>query len=226
MLGDSRPTHAGHLLALAPAVALLCAVLLPAPSMGPAGDPPAPVGGDWPIFLGPDQASKSPETGIIKQWDAKPPRLVWQVELGTSYGAPAIAGGRLFQFDRFEAASRLYCLNAETGQELWKRDVPTSYHDLYGYNNGPRCSPLLTDSRCYTFGAQGRLLCLTLDEGQVVWERDLLAEMTIPDGFFGVGATPILEGDRLIVAAGGQVWLSREGASIMIVEFYLPREAR
>jgi PAS domain S-box-containing protein len=29
-----------------------------------------------------------------------------------------------------------------------------------------------------------------------------------------------------IVAAGGQVWLSREGASIMIVEFYLPREAR
>ena len=28
--------------------------------------------------------------------------------------------------------------------------------------------------------------------------------MTIPDGFFGVGSTPILEGDRLIVAAGGQ----------------------
>lgn len=29
-----------------------------------------------------------------------------------------------------------------------------------------------------------------------------------------------------IVAAGGQVWLTREGASIMIVEFYLPREGR
>ena len=27
-----------------------------------------------------------------------------------------------------------------------------------------------------------------------------------------------------VVAAGGQVWLTREGASIMIVEFYLPRE--
>ena len=27
-----------------------------------------------------------------------------------------------------------------------------------------------------------------------------------------------------ILGAGGQVWLSREGASIMIVEFYLPRE--
>jgi PAS domain S-box-containing protein len=27
-----------------------------------------------------------------------------------------------------------------------------------------------------------------------------------------------------IVAAGGQVWITREGASIMIVEFYLPRE--
>jgi hypothetical protein len=27
-----------------------------------------------------------------------------------------------------------------------------------------------------------------------------------------------------VVAAGGQVWLTREGASIMIVEFYLPRQ--
>jgi hypothetical protein len=27
-----------------------------------------------------------------------------------------------------------------------------------------------------------------------------------------------------VVGAGGQVWLTREGASIMIVEFYLPRE--
>ncbi len=27
-----------------------------------------------------------------------------------------------------------------------------------------------------------------------------------------------------ILGAGGQVWLTREGASIMIVEFYLPRE--
>jgi hypothetical protein len=27
-----------------------------------------------------------------------------------------------------------------------------------------------------------------------------------------------------IIGAGGQVWLTREGASIMIVEFYLPRE--
>jgi outer membrane protein assembly factor BamB len=49
-----------------------------------------------------------------------------------------------------------------------------------------------------------KLLCLMLDSGAIVWERNLLAEMTIPDGFFGVGATPILEGDRLIVAAGGQ----------------------
>jgi hypothetical protein len=28
-----------------------------------------------------------------------------------------------------------------------------------------------------------------------------------------------------IIASGGQVWVTREGASILIVEFYLPREA-
>src|SRR5688572_31135696 len=72
-------------------------------------------GVDWPIFLGPTQDSKSPETGIITKWTATKPRIFWTKPLGTSYGAPTIAKGRLFQFDRFENKARVYCLNAETG---------------------------------------------------------------------------------------------------------------
>src|SRR6476620_10710293 len=71
-------------------------------------------GSDWPIFLGPTQDSRSPETGIITKWGESGPKLVWQKQLGTSYGTPTIAGGRLMQLDRFGDKSRLYCLNAET----------------------------------------------------------------------------------------------------------------
>src|SRR5262249_5285315 len=56
-------------------------------------------GEDWPIFLGKGQDSKSDETGIVTKWSGSGPKLVWQVKLGTSYGAPTIAGGRLMQFD-------------------------------------------------------------------------------------------------------------------------------
>ena len=160
-------------------------------------------GGDWPIFLGPGQESKSPEKGILKEWDTKRPRLVWQCELGTSYGAPAIAGGRLFQFDRFGAESRLYCLNAETGEELWKHEVPTSYHDLYGYNNGPRCSPVVDGGLVYAYGVDGILICCRVDDGKLVWKRDVNNEFGVVQNFFGVGSTPVIEGDLLIVMVGG-----------------------
>src|SRR5688500_9885324 len=56
-------------------------------------------GVDWSVFLGPSGDSKSPETGIIKAWPAGGLKLVWHKALGTSYGAPTISRGRLFQFD-------------------------------------------------------------------------------------------------------------------------------
>src|SRR5262245_12750519 len=104
-------------------------------------------GNDWPIFLGPNQDSHSPETGIITKWPETGLKLVWQTKLGTSYGAPTIADGRLMQFDRFGDKSRLYCLNAESGKEIWRHEFPTEYEDLYQYNNGPRCSPLIDGDR-------------------------------------------------------------------------------
>src|SRR5688572_12225301 len=86
-------------------------------------------GSDWPTFLGPTGDSKSPEKGILTKWRTGIPRIVWQQKLGTGYGAPTISRGRLFQFDRFEDVARLYCLNAETGEELWRYEYKTGYED-------------------------------------------------------------------------------------------------
>src|SRR5687767_1171172 len=90
-------------------------------------------GVDWPTFLGPTGDSKSTESGILTRWEGRVPRIVWQRKLGTGYGAPTTSRGRLFQFDRFDEMARLYCLNAETGGELWRYEYKTEYEDTYGY---------------------------------------------------------------------------------------------
>jgi outer membrane protein assembly factor BamB len=128
---------------------------------------------------------------------------VWHCELGTSYGAPAVSGGRLFQFDRFGDQARLYCLNAETGQELWRTEVPTAYEDLYGYNNGPRCSPLVDGGRVYAYGVDGVLFCCRAADGRLLWKRDVNQEFGVVQNFFGVGSNPVIEGDLLICMVGG-----------------------
>jgi outer membrane protein assembly factor BamB len=64
-----------------------------------------------------------------------------------------VAGGRFFQFDRHEEQARLTCLDARTGKFLWKSEYPTDYEDRLGYNNGPRCSPVIDEDRVYLYGA-------------------------------------------------------------------------
>lgn len=170
-------------------------------------------GSDWPIFLGSTQDSKSPEKGIITKWTANKPRIVWQAELGTGYGAPTIAKGRLFQFDRFGNKARVYSLNAETGKELWRYEHATDYEDYFNYNNGPRCSPVVDGNRVYAYGAEGMLTCLTADEGKLVWQVDTKKDFGVVQNFFGVGSTPVVEGDLLIVMVGGSpAWAQQLGA--------------
>ncbi len=160
-------------------------------------------GADWPVFLGPSGNSKSPETGILKEWPAGGLRLMWHKSLGTSYGAPTISRGRLFQFDRFGDHARLYCLNAETGERLWQYEYPTQYEDMYGYNNGPRCSPVIDGDCVYAFGVDGMLVCCRVTDGNLLWKVDTAKDFGVVQNFFGVGSTPVVEGDLLIAMVGG-----------------------
>ena len=96
------------------------------------------------------------------------------------------------------------CLDAASGVTLWRHAYPSTFVDPYGYNNGPRATPLLTPSRCFTFGAEGHLVCLDLATGSRIWSRDTAQDWDIPEAFFGVGSSPILQDNRLIVMVGGQ----------------------
>jgi outer membrane protein assembly factor BamB len=181
------------------------AITAPTTTAGSAAAAPAgaSAGVDWPSFLGPTGDGKSPETGLIVPWPAEGPRLVWQHRLGTGYGAPTVSRGRLFQFDRDRDNARVVCLNSATGEQIWKFEYPTDYEDLYGYDNGPRCSPIVDGDHVYAFGVEGMLHCLKADDGKIVWTVDTAKEFGVIQNFFGVGSTPVIEGDLLIVQIGG-----------------------
>ena len=177
----------------------------PASSQPPATPRPDPrTGTDWPIFLGPKGTGISDETGLIDSWPETGPTVLWDKRIGTGYSAPSIRGEKLVIHHRQRDLDIIQCVRPDDGSEIWKYSYDTDFSDPYGYNNGPRCSPLLTETRCYTFGAQGRLICLELETGKLVWERDTARDWHVPGHFFGAGCTPILEGNQLIVLVGGQ----------------------
>jgi outer membrane protein assembly factor BamB len=160
-------------------------------------------GHDWPAFLGPTGDSKSRETGILTDWPPDGPKRIWQKRLANGYGMPTISRGRLFLFDRQGNQARVTCIKSETGEAIWNFQYSTDYDDLYSYDNGPRCSPVVDGDRLYTFGAEGMLHCLRVRDGVLVWKVDCSARFGVIQNFFGVGSTPIVEGDLLIVQIGG-----------------------
>jgi outer membrane protein assembly factor BamB len=163
-------------------------------------------GVDWPRFLGPTANSVSTETGILTKWPKEGLRVVWSKKLGGGYAMPAISRGRLFIFDRFRDNQRLQCLNSETGEVLWTFRYPTDYVDKYNYSGGPRSFPVVDGDRVYIYGPEGMLHCLKMvDDSQPkeLWKVDTAAEFGVIQNFFGVGSTPVVEGELLLVMVGG-----------------------
>jgi len=156
---------------------------------------------DWPGFLGPNHDSKSPERGI--RWPETGPPVRWEMALENSYGMPSISRGRLFMFDRRGDRAELICVESETGKELWTTGYPSDYEDYYGYNSGPRCAPVVDNDRVYTYGVEGMLRCMRVVDGELLWQVDTVNDFGVVKNFFGVGSTPIIEDDLLIVQVGG-----------------------
>jgi len=161
-------------------------------------------GEDWPRFLGPFGDGTSSETNLLEKWPASGLPLVWQKDVGSGYSAPSVLGSYIVLHHRLKEEEIVECFDAATGNSIWRHSNPTTFTDPFGYNNGPRCTPLLTQDFCYTYGAEGRLACLQLATGKLVWQRETAKEWSVPEPFFGVGSTPLLEGDKLIVMVGGQ----------------------
>ena len=157
---------------------------------------------DWTSFLGPSHNGVSDETRLLKKFGDGSPRLVWELAKGAGYASPSIQGDRLVYAHRLGDEGIVECLHAETGELYWEFRYGTQFEDRFGYNNGPRASPVIDGERVFVYSAEGKLFCLKLTTGQVIWQRDLAREFGLPQDFFGTSTTPLIEGNMLIVNVG------------------------
>ena len=157
---------------------------------------------DWPCLLGPDHNETSRETHILGQFPQSGPKLVWEISKGEGYASPVIQGDRLILFHRVKDEGVIECLNPGNGKRAWRYTYPTNYQDEYGYCNGPRSSPIIATDAVFAVGSEGKLNCLDLSTGKLRWQHDIVAEYKLAQNFFGVGSTPLVEQDKLIVNVG------------------------
>jgi hypothetical protein len=158
---------------------------------------------DWPYFLGLRHNGISNETKLNLAWGAEGPKLLWSLPRGTGYASPAIALGKLIYQHRLADNNIIECLDPATGARIWQRSLPVAYQDRYGYNDGPRSSPVIDGDQVLVYNQIGVLRALALADGSDRWSRDVNGDYQVAQNFFGVGTTPLVMGNIIVLNVGG-----------------------
>ncbi|MEN9556208.1 MAG: Quinohemoprotein ethanol dehydrogenase type precursor [Planctomycetota bacterium] len=166
--------------------------------------------GDWPQLLGPNRNGVAVQETLYAEWSAQGPAVLWEAPVGAGFAGLAVQGDRAIAFVREGRSELVRCYSTASGKVLWESATPCNWQGGISSDKGPRCVPVIAGDRVLTFGVEGRLRCVRLADGQEVWQRDTNADFKPLEGYFGVGSTPVVFQDRVIVNVGG-----RDNASVV-----------
>ena len=159
--------------------------------------------GEWPQWLGPERNGKSSETGILTDWAANSPRVLWKIGLGDGFSGIAVSGGRAYTMFADGGDEYALCVDAASGRELWRVQTGGEFSDWQG-GDGPRSTPAIDGERAYFFSAGGKLYALDARSGERIWMRDLKNEFNASEPEWGFCASPLIDGNKLLIEVGGR----------------------
>jgi len=170
-------------------ILLLC--LWPSPALGE----------DWPNWRGPARNGVSSETQWRHTWTVDVPKILWKENIGVGFSATSVANGLLYTMGNTENLDTVYCLNAQTGELVWKHSYDCPLDDRF-FEGGPTSTPTVDGERVYTLSRQGDLLCFDAPSGSIHWSFNIPndAELRIPG--WGFSSSPMVHEDRVVLNAG------------------------
>jgi outer membrane protein assembly factor BamB len=159
--------------------------------------------GAWPRFRGPngDNIATDP-TPITRQWGTNGPAKLWSLDLGEGFAGAAVLNGRVYiiDYDQPQQADALRCLSLADGQEIWRFTYPVKIKRFHGMS---RTIPAVTEKYTVSIGPKCHVVCVDTISGQFVWGLDLVKEFGVEVPQWYAGQCPLIDGDRVILATGG-----------------------
>ncbi|MEN6575838.1 MAG: PQQ-binding-like beta-propeller repeat protein, partial [Phycisphaerales bacterium] len=159
---------------------------------------------DWPGWRGPARNGISPETGLNWEWPASGPKVLWKGSVGTGFSCIAVAGGRAYTLGNREDIDTVFCLNAETGTELWRHSYPCQL-DPKAYEGGPMATPAVENGLVFTVSKFGHCFCLNAETGAVIWSAKFEPPPWTEEDYkvwWGYAGSILVTEDRLILPVG------------------------
>jgi outer membrane protein assembly factor BamB len=161
---------------------------------------------DWPQWRGPQRNGISQETGLLKEWPADGPKLLWKVsELGRGYAAPSVVGDRIYVLGNEGLENEfVQALSAADGKRLWSTRIGNVGNPKQNPNfPAARSTPTVEEDVLYALGSDGDLVCLQTGDGKLKWRKSLRADFGGKPGEWAYAESPLVDGDVLVCTPGG-----------------------
>jgi len=185
---------------------------------------------DWAHLRGPAFDGNS----LDGQLNATEVTKVWSKLVHNGCSSVTIVGGKLFTMGNDDGSEYVFCLDAATGDELWRFSYECELVPRL-YPGGPNATPTVEDGRVYTISRSGHIFCLDAAGGKKIWEAR--AEKWVPKGgWWGFSGSPTIVGQLVILNVGDKglalnkttgkiVWQSEQPAKAYSTVVPVPREA-
>jgi outer membrane protein assembly factor BamB len=156
---------------------------------------------NWPCFRGPSGQGVSTEKNLPLRWSLTE-NVAWKAEVGgTGWSSPIVWENRVFLTATTEDGKdgRVLCFDRDTGKVLWDETVVRGLPKNKQPNNSHATpTPIADGKRVYAVFNGLKVAALDFD-GHVLWTY----EEPVFGSFHGLGASPILYRDLLIMPCDG-----------------------
>jgi outer membrane protein assembly factor BamB len=177
---------------------------------------------DWPCWRGPAGTGCVPAGAAVPASLPAQLHVLWQIKIGTGLSSPVVASGKVVYIDHQKGKEVVHAAACADGKEIWSAQLDEAHKDSQS-PPGPRCTPIIDGDRVYAQSCRGELQCLDLADGKLRWRVNYVKDFgalyfgekgaatgASRHGYSGSG---VIDGDRIIVAAGGV-----KGASVVCMD--------
>lgn len=190
---------------------------------------------DWPQFRGVNGSGVSTENKALPAEFSFENKMLWRADLGDGLGSAIVVGDRVFNTGMTgEQTFSVFCHEAATGKELWRKDFDTgALPRITPPNSQASSTPAADDKNLYVYFSTLGILAFDQASGDELWRHKIPMPAYLMD--WGPGASPIVVDGRVIfvqdddlnpfvaaldVKTGEEVW--RTNRPEMLAGYALP----
>ena len=151
-------------------------------------------------WQGPNRDGIYNDKGLLKQWPAEGPKLLWHFdELGDGHASAAVTSSTVYTAGMVGDQGFIYAFD-HAGKLKWKTNYGTEWTENW---NGVRATPVVYKDKLYQLCTFGKLVCLNAETGQMIWTVDVSKDYGAQQLTWGITENLVIDGDNIYCIPGG-----------------------